>query len=181
MSLTPPTYHQVGLISVDPGVRVHAVALWEDGLLRGCAMPTSPRADAPDLATVTRSAADAVVRWLRGYCGGEALVVEFPRAYEVQAQKGDQNDLLALACSAGVLMGTLALPFTRIVTPQEWKGQTPKDVVTGRALHALSDVERAALRRGLDQVPTPLHHNIHDAVAIGLWALDRLHTRRTPT
>lgn len=171
--MTTLPYAEVGLVSVDPGVHAHGVALWESGELRGAtyAQATSVHATL-DVEAV--SAANAVVRWLRGFCGGELAVVEVPRSYDVQHQKGDQNDLVWLAFSAGVLLGTLGLPHTRLVTPAEWKRQVPKEVAQLRYQHALTEVERGVLARALEDVPAREHHNVWDAVGLGLWVLRRV-------
>ena len=52
------------------------------------------------------------------------------------------------------------------VTPAQWKGQTPKKVTEQRARKALTWDELVAV-----ELPSArsLHHNVWDAVGIGLW------------
>lgn len=99
------------------------------------------------------------------------LVIEIPQIYQRAYQKGDQNDLIWVAFEAGRMLQ--AIEPTRYVTvlPREWKGQTPKDVMCRRIESKLGPLE-------LERVKLPkaksLHHNVWDAVGIGLKYLGRL-------
>lgn len=101
------------------------------------------------------------------------LVVEIPQVYQGSKQKGDPNDLIQLAACAGYTVGRLSreLPLEpRGVRPSEWKGQVPKEAHHDRVKGRLGPGE--LLNVALPSAAS-LHHNVWDAVALGLWALGR--------
>ena len=99
----------------------------------------------------------------------DVLVIERP-----ESRGGRTNtpvdDLITLAIRAGETVGRHRAHLhpagtVRWATANEWKGQTPKPISHGRAIKALTPDERA-LVEGVG--PDAL-----DAVAIGLWYLER--------
>ncbi len=100
----------------------------------------------------------------------ETLLVEVPQVYETKHQKGDQQDLIDLAVVVGGILAA-ARTYARsalIVRPHQWKGTTPKEITEQRVRKLLSPEEfgRIDWPRA-----TGLHHNIFDAIGIGLWRL----------
>ncbi|WP_246137120.1 hypothetical protein [Myxococcus llanfairpwllgwyngyllgogerychwyrndrobwllllantysiliogogogochensis] len=120
----------------------------------------------------------AVREWLWPRLGNEPhqLVIEMPRVYSAAHQKGDQNDLIQLAGVVGMLGGYLPnVASRRSVYPRDWKGTVDADAFIERIKQRLSPVEH--LRVELPSA-TSLHHNVWDAIGIGLHALGRLAPRR---
>jgi len=111
------------------------------------------------------------------------VVCEMPQQY---GRVGDQRDFLALARVVGNIEQAcvmLKIPF-EAVTPQQWKGQTPKNVCTLRTWEKLDRVERAGVeipktaQRTLERgngVKSGEGSDVLDAIGIGLWRVGRLH------
>jgi hypothetical protein len=104
------------------------------------------------------------------------VVLEVPRIYPASRQKGDPNDLLALARIVGRLQEhyLAAGADVELVEPRTWKGTLPKEAMTERIRGRLSAEERARVA----PVARSLEHNVLDAVGIGLHALGRLSPRK---
>jgi hypothetical protein len=84
------------------------------------------------------------------------------------------EDLIQVATIAGVLNAKACTGsyLPQFVTPQEWKGSVPKDLMESRIRAALSTTEtRVAESSG---VPLRLMHNTIDAIGIGLFASGRM-------
>jgi len=164
----------VNLLALDPGIRGCGVALFRDRTLGWCAYVRSG-SKAPDLLGVL-DMAQAVVGWVEPQ-EVHQLAVEWPQVYAGSKQKGDPNDLIALA-------GVVAAVCTRfpgaVVTrykPRDWKGQVPKEVIQARILGdvrpgRLSIEEVSAFRDAA--CPPSLQHNVLDAIGIGLHFFGRL-------
>lgn len=151
------------LIAIDPGVHMAGVACFEDSTLVWAELMKGTGDGLPE------KLRQALIDILGGAFEDAELAIEVPQAYHRHSsQKGDQNDLIALAFSAGEMAGRLCLPTTRYL-PREWKGQAPKDVVTARTRARLTEVE-------LSRIALPaksLQHNVWDAIEIGLHHLGR--------
>ena len=94
-------------------------------------------------------------------------IIELPQSYQIQHQKGDQNDLIRLAWQAGKIDERHgAVDATELVLPREWKGQRPKKVTRNRAEQVLDPFELSLIKKD--------DHNLWDAVAIGLRVLGRV-------
>jgi len=146
------------IVSIDPGISA-GIAFWlstgrllRAGLLLGCL-------------------SDA--EWPGHPCTWAAvqgIVIERPQVY--RHGRGDPNDLITLALSAGELVGRINAEHpAAIVTeylPATWKGQVPKDIMIERIKKKLTEDE-------LTMVDLPsaasLAHNVWDAVGIGLYHL----------
>ncbi len=99
------------------------------------------------------------------------LVVEVPQVY--QRGKGDQNDLLLLALSAGAIAASFVENYDIEVhgyLPAQWKGQVPKDITKRRVLEELFEEEKALI-----ELPSAksLQHNVFDAIGLGMHHLKR--------
>lgn len=96
--------------------------------------------------------------------------IEFPQymagsiAGRTAAQKGDT---LKLAYLCGLYAQSLRRRkcSVTLVTPMEWKGQLPKDVVVSRVRRELGEELCMTLK---------IKSHAWDAVGLGLWALQRL-------
>lgn len=139
------------LYSFDPGARKYAWARFVDGALRGAGETDADEWN--DLILPHSWATD-----------GTRAVIELPRIYPVRRWKGDANDLIRVAVTAGAIAGALGAPV-QFVEPRAWKGSRPKDVDNRYTLGLLSEAERATM--------DATSHDVVDAVGLGLWALGR--------
>ncbi len=157
------------MISIDPGVKTAGVACWEDDELISAWLSKGETWD--------RTAFN-VLCCLEDHFPKEIIlsahaVIERPQVYREEFLKGDPNDLITLALMVGATAGYLINEPT-LYYPREWKGQVPKDTMIERIKGKLSEEEyrRVDLPRAKS-----LHHNIWDAVGIGLYQLGRLGRR----
>ena len=165
-------------ISIDPGVNCTGVAWWAGRgtvLLGACGFRRSANVSKEEFANMIATAVASTARQTNKE-GELQIIIEFPQAYHERAQqKGDQNDLLHLAYFVGLLHADLIQqelpPFSVFLPlPRQWKGQLDKDVSLLRITKKLSAEEVAQV-----ELPSAksLHHNVWDAVGIGLWKTKR--------
>ncbi len=103
----------------------------------------------------------------------ELLIAEQPVIYPNSPVP--PSDVVTLALTAGAQAEKISQGGKILwVTAREWKGQIPKAVHHKRAIGALSGAEMAYLELWLSTIPESKRHNVIDAVALGLWALDRI-------
>lgn len=160
-------------LAVDPGLRKVGLALFEtDGTLRRCGLATGVLGIVQDQGPeVWRDTVEAVVAWV-----GDAplikIVSEYPKVYNVR--NTDPHHLLLLAS----VVGGIALAFPDVpmqtVLPSQWKQQRSKDATTSQARRVMSLEELEVVRKGLTLVSTSCHHDVWDAVALGLVRLNRM-------
>ncbi|WP_237077344.1 hypothetical protein [Myxococcus xanthus] len=147
--------------------------------LLSAGLPKNPEPQGGALSLASWAAmAFAVREWLRPRLGDEPfqLVIELPRVYAASHQKGDQNDLIQLAGVVGMLGGSLlGIDSRRSIYPRDWKGSLDADAFIERIKQRLNAAEH--LRVELPAT-SALHHNVWDAIGIGLHALGRLAPRR---
>lgn len=144
------------LMAIDPGIRLVGWAWFVLGKLSACGI------DHPDRITLF----------------GDTTVIEKPQVYRALRSKGDPNDLIDVAVIVGELkrQAKLRTPPSRIETPKpaEWKRQVDKAIHHRRIMKVLTDDER----RIVPQLPKKVHHNMVDAIGIGLAHLERLEKYR---
>jgi hypothetical protein len=165
---------RLNLLAVDPGLNATGWARFERGTLVACGLLT---------ASHTETVANRARRMHSGLAGVVAhaspllLLVEKPQVYPQRKQRGDPNDLIALAVVAGALLTSMPNTDVALISPRQWKGTIPKErkltdyLVHTRILKVLCAGERRVYDYALAQHPESLRHNIADAVGIGLWAL----------
>lgn len=154
-------------VSIDPGVKGCGLAIWFEknlvhaeytGALGGQAHPLF-------------ESIPGLVKALEGV-EIDTIVIEKPKVYNAAQQMGDQRDLINLAITVGAAGYALAdkAEVVLIVEPWEWKMQTPKAISNKRTKAALMPEEHAMV-----QLPSAasLHHNVWDAIGIGLWRFDK--------
>lgn len=182
-SESPPEQRTTKLVSIDPGLRHCGVAVFdvpvaERASLLAAGLPKNPEPQCGELSLASwASMALAVREWLQPRLGDEPhqLVIELPRVYAAAHQKGDQNDLIQLSGVVGMWGGGLPNVATRrSVYPRDWKGTLDADAFIKRIKQRLDAAEHLRV-----ELPSSfsLHHNVWDAIGIGLHALGRL-TRR---
>jgi len=143
------------VIAIDPG-KDSGVAVFIDCVLQHVALVDW---DAP--IEVTRVAVP----------GGNVVICEVPQSYRMGA--ASRHSLLTLSFRAGYLVGLLRPEAFKLVTPQEWKGQTPKRIQQVRTAAVLLTQEHVVLMSAMRDIPESKQHNVWDAVGIGLWYLRR--------
>jgi len=154
---------RTSLLAIDPGLNSMGWALWDRD--NATDLPTrvgllhAPRR----LSLVNRSLflATSLESETQSVKGGIELVSEYP-AYHGRVKGWDSGDLQKLVFLVGVLAGYFCNSEFTPVTPGEWKGQLPKDVVIRRLQKRMGVKETAHFKK-----------DIWDAVGIGLWKRGR--------
>lgn len=147
-------------LSIDPGKRSIAWALWVHGWLKGCGYLSHKEAE-------WFSETKRMFFGLMSRLGTpDVAVVELPRIYPKDRSKRP-NDCIDLSAITG-LCGTYSKEKSVLVHPQEWKGQLPKNVSRSRIMRVLNPAEKTIAEAFVD------NHNVMDAIGIGLW----FHKRR---
>lgn len=152
-------------IAVDPGIRGCGIAVFQDKSLRRAAYVEND-VSGSGLAWTVDGMQSAVLDWISNELEPEAQkywIAECPQIYQGGKQKGDPNDLIALALVIG------GLPCARYYKPSEWKGQVPKDITLKRIKAKLFSEELKTI-----DLAGAKSHNIFDAIGIGLFHLGRL-------
>jgi len=175
------------LVALDPGLRECGVAVFDldNGELLAAGMPENPERKARGLAAWARMAA-AVVRYVSelldplrsaGTLGSVSVASECPQVYTAGKSKGDPNDLIELAGVVGRVAGGLGATSERSYLPREWKGTLDGDVMVERIR---SRVDERPVERSRVQLPRAQdkHHNVWDAIGVGLHVVGRLAPRK---
>jgi len=155
------------VLAVDPGVGGTGWALFINDELKqvGCCSPKSPRASwVKRQADVVRQLSLCVNTSVTG-----TLVIECP---ELQTSaKGwasaRRGDLVKLALITGAIVHVFHSWDIELVTPFQWKGVLPKRITMSVVREEIPTAVQQRLR--LSAYPD----HTWDAVAIGLWFLDR--------
>lgn len=149
------------LFTIDPSTKALAWASWEDRKLHRCGY------FAFDSLYMAKSFVSARATFSR-------VVIEDPQIYigHKNTKGADAEDLIQLAKVVGACAA--ASTVVEFVKPNQWKGQLPKNVMWARTVKKLDDDEVVAYTAGLACVRPSLHHNVHDAIGLGLYYLGRL-------
>jgi hypothetical protein len=134
------------LIAIDPG-KCAGVAIFDDGILTDAYVTGQ-------IEPLDHGAAE--------------VVCELPRIYPTGKGKGNPNDLISVALSAGRLCALY--PGTLYVFPHSWKAQVDGDIMCNRIVGLISHEEQTRYRK----LPVSKAHNMIDAIGIGLWHLGRM-------
>ena len=150
-------------VAIDPGVHGCGVSVWYENNLVHAEYAKGHGSQVHPLMEVI----PGVVKALEGM-EIDTLLIEKPKVYDTAHQIGDQRDLINLSIVVGEILYALA-PQTKaalLVEPWEWKNQTPKHISEKRTRKALLAEETKMV-----VLPSAksLHHNVWDAVGIGLW------------
>ncbi len=153
------------LVSIDPGVKVAGIALWENSDLMAAWLVKSDQYRM-GCAVIGEISSRVPVELI------SALAIEKPQIYHQSKLKGDPADLIELAIRVGAIISHVDPCGDRTTTylPQAWKGSSPKDVMVERIKRRLMSDECARV-----ELPRAkgVAHNVWDAVGIGLHHLKR--------
>ena len=150
------------LVTFDPAARHAGWAAFREGRLASCGLERE-------------DPLSAGLEELAGTLSVHRLVVEVPQVYQQRGWKGDPNDLIEVALTAGRIAQAFDQAPAEFVRPHAWKGSVPKDVMLLRITESLDGAEQNVLHAA--KVPASMKHNVIDAVGLGLWALGRLNRR----
>jgi hypothetical protein len=143
------------LVSIDPGKHLIGWAVWDDSVLTACGLLRFEKLS--DVLQYVKSLSPA------------QIICEVPQVYRMSRSKGDPNDLIDLALTAGVCLACAGRSMA--VRPRAWKGTIDPDVLDARVRRRMGD--HWPFVAGLKDVPKSLQHNTVDAVGLGLWCIDR--------
>lgn len=99
------------------------------------------------------------------------LVIEGQQIYPFS--KINHDPLLKLARLTGMLIRDYKTPEKNILIPSasQWKGNLTKLTTQEIVLEKLDPLSIERLNNNLSGIPKFLHHNVFDAVGLGLWAI----------
>lgn len=167
--------------SCDPGLNICSVGVYQDQKLVAARMSRLPAKQRFRLHEACEYHARAMV----GLPSPTHFALEemslnkgWDKTHTEAIAKG--NDLLAVQAVGAYLAGWFGgqLLYTE---PQGWKGTASKEWTEQRCLEWLDSSELAVVESELaSHRAKSLHHNLWDAVAIGLWATSRLVVRLPP-
>jgi hypothetical protein len=154
------------LVSVDPGRDHIALACWVDRELARCTLL------AVDGRQEIGAVATDLAALLESQDRADVVVVEYMchRAGEAKSQARDLIDVTISGTAVAARLGDELI----YVSATSWKGQAPKAVIQRRVVERLSGIEMTALAATLCVVPRGRHHDLYDAVGIGLYHLGRM-------
>ena len=160
---------------IDPGSRGIGIALFRDKTLFAAQYVKNPltKGDGPES---WRRMADAARDWATDktkLSSIQQVVIELPRVYPGPQQKGDQNDLIQIACVAAMIARSFPGADLTSYYPRDWKGNVPADLMLERIMAKLSNEEAERLIS-----VGAKDHNAIDACGIGLHHLGRLKPTR---
>lgn len=156
------------LMAIDPSLRATGWALFVDGELKtGGIVKTDPNEDAAKVAHV-------VAKHLSLELDSCHAVIEKPQIYQGRKSKGNPNDLVGVALIAGACAAWAKT--TVFITPHDWKGTIPKDILPRYIIHKRNEKELSpeactVYRKCLASWAQGIRHNFVDAVGIGLYAI----------
>lgn len=170
------------LISIDPGLNNVAYALWREKQLVSAGLVKNPYSRDKKLQRpeIWYAAASALVRKVAGLQVMEVdihepleIIMELPKVRQRGSGKGDPNDLIDVAGVAACVIGQFKTSIGAFVawspSPEDWKGQLPKEISAQRVTAALSETETQAI----EMTVAGLMHNVMDAIHLGLVYLKR--------
>ena len=174
------------VLAIDPGKGALGWAFGRGQELLACGLSRRPAKCTLSLGALARLHAREVYQaitpeivFFNPTCNGDrapdAVVVELMASYAFSEQKGDQNDLIALATIGGQVAGQWPNAYHLYVKPSEWMGGSgvPEHITAKRVNQELARRGCAEpLAQGLKNVgrAKSLMHNVYDAVGIWLYA-----------
>jgi hypothetical protein len=152
------------LISIDPSINNMGVAIWEIGkkeLLFNKLLHPDRACRETDFSKSV-SLLQQVKHWIKVY-GVSKMIMEIPEHWAVAGFEAREKGSMAKLMFVCGMMASLVqeLKEVKLVTPREWKGQLPKQVMENRLRDSyLPNVDLAKL-----------NDNVVDAIGIGHYYL----------
>lgn len=157
------------LLAIDPGLGGTGWALWETG--RSPARIGIVRDTARDdlLSVRCQELCQKLYLSVATLYSLQTVVIEMPQQMSnragIAAQAGGVYKLAVLVGALTMYLMNTSNATVHVVTPSEWKGQLPKDVVQRRVEQRLGISLCQKLK---------IRSHAWDAVGLGLWAMGRL-------
>lgn len=152
---------QVQLLSIDPGFRYFAFALFKDAELQDADI-LKTKSDNWEVWTKQPPSFLNIAYLLDNYeWEDRKAIIEIPRINQ-NTPNTEAIIKLSLACGAYTSILQAAGFEVEWVEPKTWKGQVPKDIMCKRIIAKLSQLEYSNIKK-------PKDHNVIDAIGIGLW------------
>jgi len=160
------------LVAIDPGVNGLGVAEFQRDTIKAVSDWRCTRCVYVEFSPIGNPHSQAVSLLVAIGNRSNELVLEWPQVYSGRARKGDQDDILRLAAIDGAIM-TMPWGGVRLVTPHEWKGAVPADIMTERLrakarVWGVEKIKRVFPDGSSDVCPTYLQHNALDAFGLGV-------------
>ena len=173
--------HRGSLIAVDPGLNATGWARFEASRLKACGLLCAKTGGEGIYKALWMARRVSALAWASGGIANPPadllLAIEQPQIYMQRKQRGDPNDLIALAVVVGAIAASIPDAHCILVPPRRWKGTIPKErsledyVIHHRVCSHLSETESGIYTGTIQDIALSLRHNVADAVGIGLWAL----------
>jgi len=174
------------LVSIDPGndtgfavftMQTSVPEVPGSWVFRTAGLARTKCSGVSDIATDLRAQVrDRVARalWSFGMHPGMVPMVacEF-MVYRPEDSRSVVSDLFQVQAIGASIAGAIGSPI-QFLRPDQWKASVPKSIMSDRIIARLSADEARQLSRDLDSVAGALHHNVFDAVGIGLYATGRM-------
>lgn len=165
------------LLTVDPGLRYPAVAIFKDGVLAHASRVKIPGTSHKlEMGMRCLNVARLINVHVSPFCPVHELVIEWPRTY-FKSGKADPADLFPLAGVGMAVAGMFGVPVSAPTAP-EWIGNVPK-TTTGNPLGSIRGRRIWDRLSEAERLCVVLSHDALDAVGLGLWKLGRLEARKS--
>lgn len=152
------------IVSIDPGRAHVAWAAWNNASLQGAGVYETP--GECDLGAV-------VSGLLRQVQVRAELVVLEQMAYRPGRSNSQPHDLLDVMAAGSAVAARVSDQIV-FVAATVWKGQEPKVVTQSRVDRRLTALEASILQSVLAVVRRSRHHDVYDAVGLGLYRTGRM-------
>lgn len=162
-------------LAIDPGIRSPGAAVFVDAVLIAATRIKVPAA------VHKRNLGDRVgivARLINGWfqtlipVGELELVYEWPQIYRASRSKGDPNSLLKTLAVGAAASALVCADRVFTPTPHEWAKNTSK-ATTGDPWNSPRAKMVARRLSEAELACVPNSHDAIDAVALGLWKVDR--------
>jgi hypothetical protein len=152
------------MISVDPGVTGTGYAIWKERRLLDVGT-LHFRKEQTNWLDRARTVV-GLLEHIMASCALTTFVIEYPNFMQGSGGRmvAASGDLVKLSVLTGMMVnvGCRQCRNVRLVSPNEWKGQLPKDVCQSRIIKAMPGM-------GMEKIS----NHAYDAIGIGLWAQGR--------
>jgi len=166
-----------GILAVDPGYSFYSGAGWsffEDGKLKYCGAVKPFAPGCTSLKSIFEVLQKISKTWedIKGFSiKPSILCLESPVTYQHYAKNINTNVLGEIHYLNGMLTERFQPEEVLRVTPSQWKGNKPKEEHHIEIIKSLDSYSKKKLEDCLSTIPKKQHHNVIDAVGLGLYAI----------